>query len=230
VADNPTIDNGDLTDFVVASDDIGGAQHQYVKLEFGGDGTATKVETAAPLPVTLASAGTATPVTQSGTWTVQPGNTANTTAWKVDGSAVTQPVSGTITVGSVPAAARTIDSISAALATDRIMNNLTAVTPVFASLSVASNGNNTVVAAAGASNKIRVHQAFLVATSAVTVQWQSGASGTNLTGAASLAANSGYVLPFSPIGWFETAANTLLNLSLGGAVQVSGSIVYTVVT
>ena len=34
---------------------------------------------------------------QSGTWTVQPGNTANTTAWKVDGSAVTQPVSGTVT-------------------------------------------------------------------------------------------------------------------------------------
>lgn len=32
-------------------------------------------------------------VTQSGTWTVQPGNTANTTAWKVDGSAVTQPSS-----------------------------------------------------------------------------------------------------------------------------------------
>lgn len=32
---------------------------------------------------------------QSGTWTVQPGNTANTTAWKVDGSAVTQPVSFT---------------------------------------------------------------------------------------------------------------------------------------
>lgn len=37
-------------------------------------------------------------VAQSGTWTVQPGNTANTTAWKVDGSAVTQPVSGTVTV------------------------------------------------------------------------------------------------------------------------------------
>lgn len=39
-------------------------------------------------------------VTQSGTWTVQPGNTANTTAWKVDGSAVTQPVSGTITASN----------------------------------------------------------------------------------------------------------------------------------
>ncbi len=43
------------------------------------------------------------PVTQSGTWTVQPGNTANTTAWKVDGSAVTQPVSGTVTVNALPA-------------------------------------------------------------------------------------------------------------------------------
>lgn len=45
------------------------------------------------------ASGTVVPVsgtvaaTQSGTWTVQPGNTANTTAWKVDGSAVTQPVS-----------------------------------------------------------------------------------------------------------------------------------------
>lgn len=42
-------------------------------------------------------------VTQSGTWTVQPGNTANTTAWKVDGSAVTHPVS----LASVPSHAVT---------------------------------------------------------------------------------------------------------------------------
>lgn len=82
-------------------------------------------------PVVLASDQTVIPVsdnggsltvdgtvgaTQSGTWTVQPGNTANTTPWlttinqggnsatvtasnalKVDGSAVTQPVSGTVT-------------------------------------------------------------------------------------------------------------------------------------
>jgi hypothetical protein len=39
--------------------------------------------------------------TQSGTWTVQPGNTANTTAWKVDASSVAVPVtdnSGSLTV------------------------------------------------------------------------------------------------------------------------------------
>ena len=43
------------------------------------------------------------PVSQSGTWTVQPGNTVNTTAWKVDGSAVTQPVSGTVTASQTTA-------------------------------------------------------------------------------------------------------------------------------
>lgn len=46
------------------------------------------------------------PASQSGTWTVQPGNTANTTAWKVDGSAVTQPVS----LASVPSHAVTVAS------------------------------------------------------------------------------------------------------------------------
>lgn len=49
---------------------------------------------AAAVRVTLPTDGTGkVNAAQSGTWTVQPGNTANTTAWKVDGSAVTQPVS-----------------------------------------------------------------------------------------------------------------------------------------
>lgn len=60
-----------------------------------GTGTFTVGDGSGPLTVdgTVAA-------TQSGTWTVQPGNTANTVAWKVDGSAVTQPVSGTITANA----------------------------------------------------------------------------------------------------------------------------------
>lgn len=54
-----------------------------------------KVDLGADNDVTVTSGTLA--ATQSGVWTVQPGNTANTTAWKVDGSAVTQPVSGTVT-------------------------------------------------------------------------------------------------------------------------------------
>lgn len=52
---------------------------------------------AASFAVTIASDQTVIPASQSGAWVVQPGNTPNTVAWKVDGSAVTQPVSGTVT-------------------------------------------------------------------------------------------------------------------------------------
>jgi hypothetical protein len=44
----------------------------------------------------IIDSGTVT-ATQSGTWTVQPGNTANTTAWLVTGTGGTFPVTGTIT-------------------------------------------------------------------------------------------------------------------------------------
>lgn len=68
-----------------------------------GDYQPMKSDSAGRVYVT--GAGGTFPATQSGTWTVQPGNTANTTAWKVDGSAVTQPVSGTVTanMGTVTA-------------------------------------------------------------------------------------------------------------------------------
>lgn len=59
-------------------------------------------------------------VTQSGTWTVQPGNTANTTAWKVDGSAVTQPVSGTVTV--LPGASNIVVSATSTLNTSAVQS------------------------------------------------------------------------------------------------------------
>ena len=99
----------------IATDDDTTAHHQYVKMEWGGDGTFTKVSTGAgavPIQdggntITVDNGGTfAVQAAQSGTWTVQPGNTANTTAWKVDGSAVTQPVSGTVAVTGVATSAK----------------------------------------------------------------------------------------------------------------------------
>lgn len=52
--------------------------------------------------ITVDNAGTfATQAAQSGTWTVQPGNTANTVAWKVDASSVAVPITdngGSLTV------------------------------------------------------------------------------------------------------------------------------------
>jgi hypothetical protein len=115
--------------------------------------------------------------------------------------------------------------VIAAPSTSAIYNGSTAVTPVFAAISGASSGDNTLVSA-DATKKIRVFALSVVAAGAVTVRFESAAGGTALTGVMSFAANGGYVLPFNPAGWFETAANQLLNMELGGAVQVSGQLTY----
>lgn len=99
------------------------------------------------------------------------------------------------------------------------------VTPKFAVIDAATSGDNTLVAAV-ASKKIRVLSLFLVSSGTVNARFESGAGGTALTGQMNLVANSGFTLPFSPLGWFETAANTLLNLELSGAVSCDGCLTY----
>lgn len=94
----------------------------------------------------------------------------------------------------------------------------------FVSVSASSSGNNTIVAAV-TGKKIRVLSYVLVSTTSVTAKFQSGASGTDLTGAMPLGAN-GVVSASPDQGHFETVAGQLLNLSLGSAVAVSGHITY----
>lgn len=98
----------------------------------------------------------------------------------------------------------------------------------FATLAAAASGNNTVVLAvtSPSSKKIRVTAAYLIANGTVNAKWQSGASGTDLTGLAYLVANAGYVLPFNPLGWFESGSGVLLNLNLSAAVAVGGAVQY----
>jgi hypothetical protein len=126
---------------------------------------------------------------------------------------------------AIPAGTNLIGVVAAGLSTSAIYAGTTASTPKFAIIDAATSGDNTLVAAV-ASNKIRVLAAFLVSAGTVTARFESGAGGTALSGQMNLVANSGFVLPFSPVGWFETGVNTLLNLELSGAVSVDGSIVY----
>jgi hypothetical protein len=44
-----------------------------------------------------------------------------------------------------------------------------------------------------------------------------------------LIANTGFCLPYNPVGWFETTANQLLNLELSAAISVDGSLTYVLV-
>jgi len=96
-----------------------------------------------------------------------------------------------------------------------------------AAISAASNGDNTLVSAV-TGKKIKVLGAVLVAANSVVARFESGAGGTALSGQMSLIAGTPLVLPVMPAGyhWMETAAGALLNLELGGAVQVSGVLVY----
>lgn len=101
--------------------------------------------------------------------------------------------------------------------------------PKFAVIDAASSGDNTIVAAV-TDKKIRVLAIFLVAAGTTTVRFESGASGTALTGQMSLVAQTGFSLPYCPVGYFETAAGSLLNLELSAGVSVDGSVTYCEVT
>lgn len=181
----------------LATDDIGGGvKVQRVKIQFGADGAAADVAAGAPLP------------------TVQTG------ALPAGNNNI-----GNVDVETMPAADRTTDNMGAALQTDAIMNDTTALTPKFAAIAASTSGNNTLVAAV-TSKKIRVLAIELMANAAVNGKFQTGADGTDITGLHYLAANGGFVLPFNPIGWFETAAGALLNLNLSAAIAVGGSLVY----
>lgn len=131
---------------------------------------------------------------------------------------------GDVDVLTQPARAATTDAITAKLATDSIQNGLTALTPKFASIDVATLGDNTIVAAVP-SKKIRVLAYALVCGAATTVIWKSATAGA-ISGDMQFAANGGIAAPFSPIGHFETTAGEALVLNLSAANAVSGHLVY----
>jgi hypothetical protein len=106
---------------------------------------------------------------------------------------------------------------------------------LYAPISTAVMGNTTIVAGVTGKN-IRVVSYILVAAGSVTVQWQSGSTGI-LSGAMSLiVGNAVHVDPAgayggSQLGVLETLAQgDALILILGGAVQISGHVSYTLTT
>lgn len=97
----------------------------------------------------------------------------------------------------------------------------------FASVSTASSGANTLVAAVPGKS-IRVLGYALVATGAVAVNFENGT--TDISGVMSLAANGGVSYAGGvQCPAFETSIGAALGLTLGGAVQVSGHLCYELV-
>lgn len=89
MADNVTADPG-AGGATFATDDDGTAHHPYVKLEWGADNTQTKV----------ASGANALPIQDGGNSITVDGTVGVSGTVTVDGSGVTQPVSGTVTANA----------------------------------------------------------------------------------------------------------------------------------
>ncbi len=125
--------------------------------------------------------------------------------------------------------------VTATLNSSVIGDAQTALTPKFALIAIAATG--TLVAAV-VGKKIRVLAVAMtieVVTGDETYTFKSAAAGTALTGAIGDTAMTvlvtvppiPFVLPFSPVGWFETISGELLELSLAGTTpNAKGCLVY----
>ncbi len=100
---------------------------------------------------------------------------------------------------------------------------------LFAPIAAATSGNNTLVAAV-AGKKIRVQALCVIAGAAGNVYFTSNTGGTVIFGGSTnkinLAVNGGFVIPFSPPGWFETAVGEALIMNASSTGPFSGGLVY----
>ena len=140
-----------------------------------------------------------------------------------------------------PGAAIAADSSPAVLATDQatlavaldtsqIANGKSGVmlTPTKAKISV-STATTTTLVALQAGKKIRVLSLYLMCAAADTVTLQSHTTTSNSDGGLPYTANAGIVLPFNPVGWFDTTAGEALDMVTSAAGQVSGQLTYVAV-
>ena len=192
MADNILVSQGVGT--TIATDDIGGVQYQRVKLSQGADGSATDVSSAAPLQVTLAN------------------TSANATAVKVDGSAVTQPVSGTVTASAQPGVDIgdvTINNASGASAVN-IQDGGNSIT-VDGTVSATQSGTWTL----GANSGVDIGD--------VTINNASGASAVNIQDGGNSITVDGTVAATQSGTWNVTNVSGTVSLPTGAATAANQS-------
>ncbi len=129
---------------------------------------------------------------------------------------------------TAPSAATT-DSVSVKIATDKIMNNLTELTPKYAFANVAASQTDSNIVTAVASKKIRVLALYAVAGATatnLTFNSKPAGAGTAISALFANAANGGEILPFNPVGWFESASGEGLTVTTGAGSTTGIGVVY----
>lgn len=143
-----------------------------------------------------------------------------------DGTGVIASV-GSIT-NALPAGTNLLGQVSASNETSTIYNGTTSLTPSFATISTSTSGPSSLVSLVS-SKKIRVLALSLMSNGTVNVKFQSHTTPTDLTGLYYLAANTGFVLPYNPVGWFQTNTGEQLDINLSGSTAVGGCLTYVAV-
>lgn len=96
-----------------------------------------------------------------------------------------------------------------------------------AAIDTSASGDTTVIAAPGAGKFLRVHGYDLAPAGTVSVKWKDTA-GASYSGVMPTVVGAGPNEAFAHDGLFDLAANTGLVLNLSGAVQVGGTVDYSV--
>lgn len=143
----------------------------------------------------------------------------------------TVPLNVTFTNAALTSA---VHAIAVSIGSSAMSAGLVVTTPKFTTIN-ASNTDNTVVAAV-LGKKIRLLAAVLVGnTAAGLVRFEDGTGGEALTGEMPMGNNINgvqaregiLVMPFSPVGWFETSEGVLLNLECPNSnIDITGFLVY----
>jgi hypothetical protein len=124
---------------------------------------------------------------------------------------------------TAPAAARTTHSIAVAMQTDAVMNALTTLTPKFFSETVVASDTDEELVASVTAKKLRV-LALVVHCGSLATDATFESGGTTRIHKVPAGANGGQVLPFNPVGWFETASGASLTVTTGtgSSTEISG--------
>lgn len=224
MADDVTVDNGAGTDYVVDTTALSGGEHvQSVQLvtavAAGSKANLAKAEDAAH---TSGDEGLMALAVRKDTAAALAGTDGDYTPLIVDSTGHLH-----VAVGSLPASDRTTDNVGAVQVTDAIMNDTTALTPKFKSATVAVSQTDSSLVAAVTSKKIRVLSlAVQCGSTATDVTFESDEATDVRLHKVPAGANGGQILPFNPVGWFETASGSALIVTTGAGSSVEISLTY----
>jgi hypothetical protein len=202
MADNIDVSPG--TGKTVRADEVGGALYQVIKPAFGVDGAATLVSATDPLPVTVANAS----ITVTGTVTAS----GPLTDTQLRATAVPVADGG---------ATLSIDDGAGSITVDgSVTTTPAAVTITNVTNTTATSGDNTIVAAPGSGQRLRLHmlKIQLEAATATTVLLKSGS--TTFDRVYCAAAGDGMIVVY-PVGREQLlGTNEALVINLSGANAV----------